>query len=269
MKYLLACFTICCLLLSGSYAFAGSGHYVSGVEGLRAATLPPPGKYWRVYNVFYTADRFNDNNGNKAPGDFNVDVYALVNRFIYSSEVEILGGNLLMDIVIPAINTDISLRGAGPYSFSDNKFGLGDICVEPFILSWHGDRYDAATAIGVYMPTGDFNKNRPASPGKGFWTLMLTAGGTVYFDDNKEWSASILSRYETHTEQDETDITKGDRFHFEWGVGRHFKNGFEAGIAGYAYWQVEDDSGPGSSNDREVAYAIGPEVGFVIPACIN
>ena len=45
-------------------AFAGeTGHYVNGVEGIRAATLPPPGLYYRLDNVFYNADRLMEEDG--------------------------------------------------------------------------------------------------------------------------------------------------------------------------------------------------------------
>lgn len=265
MQRILASIVFCFSLVLCGNAFAGSGHYVSGAEGIRAASLPPPGTYWRMYNMFYTADRLKDNSGRRVPVDFDVDVYALANRFIYSSEIELLGGNLVMDMVIPLVNTNISMRDAGLYSFSDNMFNLGDIMIEPLLISWHGDRYDAATGVGVYMPTGYYSSDRPASSGKGFWTIMFTAGGTVYFDEAKEWSASILSRYETHTQQEETRQTMGDRFHFEWGVGKNFNQMIDVGVAGYCYWQVTDDSGRNASDDREKAYAIGPEIGFVIP----
>ncbi|MDR0880968.1 MAG: transporter [Candidatus Adiutrix sp.] len=252
--------------LGANLAFAGAGHYTSGVEGIRAASVPPAGGnfYWRMYNAFYTASSIRDNNGSKAPGDFNVNVYALANRFIYSSDIEILGGNLLFDVIIPTVYTDISYKGIGPSSFGENKFGLGDIFVEPLFIGWHGDRWDALAAIGAYVPTGDYDRNRPASPGLGFWTIMYTLGGTVYLDEEKTWSASVLGRFETHTEQDQTDITPGNHLHFEWGIGKNINKTFDIGVAGYCHWQVSDDSGPGASGDRERAYAIGPEIGFAI-----
>lgn len=248
-------------------ANAGSGHYVSGVEGIKAATLPPPGFYWRLYNVFYNADEMRDENGDKAAMDFEVSVYCLVNRFVYSSEIEILGGNVVADLCIPLISTDISMKAGGQTLYDDNESGLGDVLVEPFILAWHGPRYDLAAGVGVYLPVGNFDKDRiPSSPGKGFWTGMLTAGATWYFDDQKTWSASILSRYETHSEQQDTEITYGDDFHFEWGLGRTLAKVWDVGLAGYCRWQVTDDSGPGTVDDRERAFAAGPEVSTFIPS---
>ena len=37
-----------------------TAHYPTGLEGLKAATLPPPGVYLRDYNWFYYADHVNN-----------------------------------------------------------------------------------------------------------------------------------------------------------------------------------------------------------------
>jgi len=265
MKKLLFAAMTAVFLMTGTAALAGSGHYVNGVEGIKAATLPPEGVYWRMYNVYYTADELRDKHGDKVDADFDVDVFCLVNRLVYSSGIEVLGGNLVADICVPLVYTDISMKAGGMTLFDDNEFGLGDILIEPAILAWHGPRYDAALGVGVYLPTGDFDADEPASPGKGFWTGMLTAGATFYFDEARTWSASILSRYEIHSEQEDTDFTPGNDFHFEWGVGKTVAKIWDIGLAGYCRWQVTDDSGPGTTDDREQAYAIGPEVSVFFP----
>ncbi len=43
-----------------------SAQYVPGSEGIKGASLPPPGFYVRDYNYFYWADQFNDSYGNDA-----------------------------------------------------------------------------------------------------------------------------------------------------------------------------------------------------------
>ena len=264
-KFLFAAMTAVFVMM-GTAALAGSGHYVNGAEGIKAATLPPEGVYWRMYNLFYTADDLRDKHGDEIDQvDFDVNVYALVNRLVYSSGIEILGANVVADICVPLVYTDISMKAGGMSLFDDNEFGLGDILIEPVILAWHGPRYDAALGVGVYLPTGDFDADEPASPGKGFWTGMFTAGATFYFDEAKTWSVSALSRYEIHSEQEDTDVTYGDDFHFEWGLGKTVAKIWDVGLAGYCRWQVTDDSGPGSTDDREEAYAIGPEVSVFMP----
>lgn len=259
-------FSCLVLFFSTPYFAAAGTHYVSGVEGLKAASLPPPGMYWRMYGTYYTASEMRDDGGNKIAPDFDVKVAAVTNRFIWSSDIKILGANMVFDVIIPTLYTDISLRNAGPGSFGDTRWGLGDICIEPFLLAWHGARYDAALGVALFLPTGNYDKDRPASSGKGFWTVMLTGGGTVYFDAARLWHGSILARYEIHTQQEGTRQTHGDDLSFEWGLGRSFNNGLlDLGLSGYCHWQVTEDSGSGSDDLKERGYAIGPELSVAIP----
>ena len=62
----------------------------------------------------------------------------------------------------------------------------------------------------------------------------------------KTWSASALTRTLVHTEQEDTDVTPGEEFVVEWGIGRQipvFKDlVIRPGISGCAYWQIDDDS---------------------------
>jgi hypothetical protein len=253
------------VLFGTSFADERIGHYVNGVEGIKAATLPPPGFYYRLYNVFYNADEYNDEDGDGLDMDFEVSVYAMVNRFIWITNKKILGADFGADIIIPLVYTDIEIKGT---PVDDDGFGLGDITVEPFDLSWHGPRYDASFALAVYIPTGEYDKNEPASPGRDMWTGMITLGGTYYFDVDKTWSASILSRYEIHSAKDETDVTLGNDFHFEWGLGKTLAKIWDVGLAGYCHWQVTDDSGSDVVWDKSVhdeVYAVGPEVSVFIP----
>ncbi|MCP4682418.1 MAG: hypothetical protein GY864_08785 [Desulfobacterales bacterium] len=98
---------------------------------------------------------------------------------------------------------------------------------------------------------------------------MLSFGGTLYFDENKTWAASILNRYEIHSKKGHTDIRAGDDFHFEWGISKRLPKGWELGLTGYCQWQLTDDRGSDVTWDKSVhdrVYAIGPEVGVFFPA---
>ncbi len=259
------------ILSGGAFAGEAGTHYVNGVEGLKAASLPPPGFYYRMYNVLYTADALTDDNGDEIDAiNFDVSVFANVHRLIWMSNYKIWGADFGADIIIPLINTDIEVKAkGGPTLTDDSQFSLGDICLEPFLLSWHGPRYDAAAALAVYIPTGDYDKTEAASPGKDMWTGMFTLGGTLYFDAEKTWSASILGRYETHSEQGDRDVTYGDDFHFEWGVAKTFNKFWDVGLAGYSQWQISDDSGSDVTWDKSVhdtIHAIGPEVNIFAPS---
>ncbi|MDM8543203.1 transporter [Desulfococcaceae bacterium HSG9] len=249
-------------ILTG-FVIAAENEYPSGIEGIKAASVPPPGFYYKMYNVLYNADTMTDQNGNESNIDFDLTLFVNAHRFLWVSKSKILGGNYAADVIVPALNVDLQIGAAG---VDDSKFGIGDICIEPFVLAWHGSRYDAASALAVYAPTGEYDKTEPASIGKDMWTFMATLGGTYYFDQAKTWSASILGRYEIHGEKNDLDWDPGDDFHFEWGIGKTIGKIWDVGLTGYCQWQVTDDTGQDKQRiDKDQVYAIGPEMSVFIP----
>lgn len=269
MKRLTTAILLSLSLICATFTWAGNGtHYPNGVEGIRGSTLPPPGFYYRMYNVYYQADELKGPDGDEIPGlDFEIDLYCMAHRFIWVSKHKILGADFFVDLTVPVLYKDISVGG-----MNEDDFGIGDPCLEPFGLAWHGDRYDAAIALGVYLPIGDYSEGNPlgSSPGLNYWTGMLTAGVTWYFDPAKTWSGSILARYETHGENDHLDWEPGDDFHFEWGIGKKLARFWEVGVAGYCQWQVTEDSGTNANDDKDQVYAAGPEINyFVAPIKTN
>ena len=156
-----------CGIMSAALCSTGWGatpgsHYAYGVEGVVGATAPPPGWHYRMYNLWYNPDTFNDS---PMPGaNFELDTFASVQRIIHVTNVKILGADYLYDILIPLVDTDFTM---GPISDS-HAFTLGDITLEPFMLGWHLPRWDVTFGLGVVMPTGHFEGDEPASPGLGY-----------------------------------------------------------------------------------------------------
>ncbi len=239
--------------------------YVNGVEGLKAASIPPPGLYARIYGVNYRTDEMKDADGNDLDIGFDVSIWALVPRVIWVSEYKILGGNYVADVIVPLIYTDLEIEAL---QVDDSSTGLGDVCIEPFVLSWHGERYDTAAGLGLYLPVGKYDKNEPSSPGKDMWTGMLTLGSTYYFDAAKTWHISALGRYEIHSEKGDVNSTPGHDFHVEWGLGKTVAKTWDVGLSGYGQWQVTDDSGDDvtGDKDKDSTLAVGPEVSTLVPA---
>ncbi|MHC4351727.1 MAG: SphA family protein [Planctomycetota bacterium] len=268
MKLRAAVCTFLALLtvFSGKTIAGETGHYVNGVEGIRSGTVPPPGLYYRFYSVFYRSDDLIDRHGDRIDNSFDLSVFSKVHRLIWVTNKKILGGDYFVHAVMPIVYTDFEINAAG---VKDNDFGLGDVDFSPLSIAWHRDGYDLAVGLDFFAPTGKYNKLNPASPGKDFWTTMFTAGATYYLDEKKTWSAAILARYETHSNKDHTDVTPGDNFHFEWGIGKTIDETLEAGPAGYSQWQVTDDSGSDvawSKSIHDQVHAIGPEVNLTIPS---
>lgn len=237
-----------------------TAHYVPGVEGLKGASLPPPGWYVRDYNVFYTADRVNNANGHSAgPPNFEAFTYANVPRVIYISDKQLLGGFIGVDALLPLVYQ--SVRAGG---FDSSTFGVGDLFTE-VTLSWHEPRFDFSLAAGVWMPTGESAAPPTTRVGLGYWSPMLTAGATWYIDQEKTWAASALSRYEFNTEQRDTHITPGQAYTLEWGVSKTLGKIYDVGVVGYYQRQITKDSGTDASGFRDQVAGIGPELSVAFP----
>jgi hypothetical protein len=181
------------------------------------------------------------------------------------TNIKILGADFLYDVIVPFSGKDLRIG-----AYSDSKsFTVGDVILEPFVLAWHKPRWDATVGLAVIVPTGEFDMNKLASPGLGYWSGMLTVGGTYFLDDKKTWSLSAMTRTLMHTEQQDTKVTPGSEFVVEYGIGKEIavndKLLVRPGLTGCAYWQLGDDSkdGPVSvAEQRKRAYAVGAEINF-------
>jgi hypothetical protein len=255
-----------------------TAHYVPGVEGIDAATLPPPGWYVRDYNAGYYSDRLNDGGGHRTgPANFQAFTYANVPRIIWISETKFLGGNVGVDGLLPLVYQNVRydtvpvvyLTPGGPVlshlSHSSGTFGVGDAFAET-TLSWHLKHFDFAAGLGLWMPTGESSAPPSTDAGLGYWTPMWTAGGTWHIDADKTWDVSALCRYELNTEQRHTHVTRGDAFTLEWGVSKKIEKIIDVGAVGYYQQKVSDDTGPAAfvmPQDR--AAAVGPEISVAFP----
>jgi len=241
-----------------------TAHYVPGIEGIKGATLPPPGVYIRDYNVFYWANRLNDDQGNKVNGAKpDLFIYANVPRVLWITETKVLGGYIGVDALLPLQYTDLSVNTPGG-PFSDSTFGIGDAFAE---VTWsrHIEQFDLAVGYGLWMPTGESSPGLSTDPGLGYWTHMFTAGATFYPEEDRKISLSALCRYEINHEKKDTDITPGQAFTLEWAASYALRPTIDVGVAGYYQIQTTTDSGSGSSDLKDWVWGIGPEINLVCP----
>jgi hypothetical protein len=265
-----------------SYAFLGAAllalpqllqaqptaHYAPGTEGLKAASLPPPGIYLRDYNAFYYAETLNDSHGNSIPGaDPRALVYANVPRLLWITDMSLLGGSIGFDALLPLQYTDLSVNTPGGH-YSDSTFGIGDVFAE---VTWsaHSAHWDFALGYGFWAPTGDSSSKEPSTDaGLGYWGQMITAGATFYPDKEKKWAISALNRYEINMVKDGTDFSPGDAWTIEGGISRALSQTVDLGVVGYYQMQMTKSSGDTSgypSASRDKVAGIGPEISVFYP----
>ncbi|MDR0548312.1 MAG: transporter [Deltaproteobacteria bacterium] len=233
-------------------------HFTPGGSGYMLASMPPPGLYYLMYNAWYQASDYVDDRGRKLNFPHtSTKVFSQTHRFVWSTDVNILGGNLILDLVVPLTHYDLgrTLVGGG----DERHFGLGD----PYshvTIAWHGERYDALLSTAVHFPIGEYRENEVTSAGLGYWGLQPTAGLTLYFDEAKTWTWSTVIRYEISYDQRKTDLREGQNFHMESSIGKQLGNvALAASTAGS--WQTTDARGKGLANgDRTKFFSLGPEV---------
>ncbi len=217
-----------------SYATeGGGGAYPNGAEDFMAGAVPPPGYYFLDYFLYYSADELNNKDGDNVDKDFDLDVVANTFRFIYITKQKIFGGFWGVHMFVPIVYQDVSLFGR-----SDDKTGLGDIIVDPFILSWHFKNFHCLTALDIYMPTGSYDKEDLANTGRNYWTFEPIFAFTYLSDGGFEVSSKFM--YDFNTENTDTDYLSGQEFHFDYAVGFKVSN-WNLGVAGYYYKQITDD----------------------------
>jgi len=251
-------------------------HYPVGLEGIKGGSLPEPGIYFRDDNLFYTGT------SDLLP-DFHTFVYLQAPQLTWMTGWKIFGANYGMDVLMPFVykqanyqNTIVSFGGHTiTLSEGGNKSGLGDVKIEPLLLSWHLKHFDFTAGYALWVPTGDYNNSSVVNLGDGCWTHMMTLGGVWYPDAEKTWSVSVLNHYEFNSKLPGlqsisfgglvTTIPENipcSTYSLEWGVGKTICKETDVGIIGYYQEQFTDQGENGAAaffGDSKVA-GIGPEI---------
>lgn len=250
------------------------------LEGIKGGALPGPGIYARDDNFFYygTSDLL---------PDYKSYIYQQSPQVMWITPWKILGADYGMDLTVPLIYNDttykefVSSPGGGGQVFikGENRFGIGDVEVEPLLLAWHLKHFDFRAGYGFWAPTGDYNKSSVVNLGDGLWTQMISLGGVWYPDQDKNWAFSILNHFECNSQAPGTHLGPGgfpgggeiavpanipcSTYTMEWGASKTIYKKIDIGVVGYFQEQfMYQSSSP--FNDSQVA-AIGPEIRSEFP----
>jgi hypothetical protein len=91
---IIAGLTLVAGLCGSGWAAVSGSHLTYGIDGLQAPTLPPPGFHYIMYNVWYNPTTLKDNNGDTVRVDTDIKVFASVQRFVYTTNIKILGAEI-------------------------------------------------------------------------------------------------------------------------------------------------------------------------------
>lgn len=279
----------CMILGTSSTALAQQkGQWVPGQFGLNAGVIPDPGLTYANLALSYSASQLNGPNGNSIPNitgtysfwvDENIFYYVPKHKFLGGYFMPYISlnwasGELVSDITLGETN----LTGGGGGS------GFADLYVQPFNMGWHfGKRVDFNAGYAFVAPTGRFTQGASNNVGSGYWGNNITSGTTLYITKNQGTTANLMTDWEIHGQKRGTDITPGQAFTMEWGIGqvlplkKDMSMLAQLGLVGYDQWQVSHSSGtlilppplppiPERAIPFYSVHAIGVQANFILPA---
>lgn len=238
---------------------SGGSTYHPGVENFMVGAAPPPGLYVMEYLLHYEADRLNDNNGNALPipGGFSVRANAAATRVVWSTDVKLGGGNLVLHGIVPLVNLKVGVAGQ-----SQTKNGVGDLTFGPAIAYHHSPNLHSVLGFDFVAPVGSYSTTNLANIGRNYWSLQpfytMTHVDPAGFNGDFKATGNINQR------NHDTGYKSGTELIVDYSAGWGFGNGWVAGVGGYAYQQLESDKLNGASvaDSKGRALAIGPSMKY-------
>jgi hypothetical protein len=270
------------LALTANFAQAeqrGSGHYVSGMFSDFSTTLPSA-EGWTVLNfgLWYDNARLGGSGGLPLGGglayDVKVQSYAEIPVVLYAPPFQVLGGQPSFGVVLPYAWQQV--RALGEISIgrlnkspgrTDWASGFGDMMLLPFNLGWTNGDFKYGVAPLIAAPTGEFNRDRLANPGLGYWTFTPMAY-LSWLSSKIGTEFSIFGGVDFNTKNNSADYQSGDIFHLDATLAQPLPlAGGIAGVGASAFYLKQFTGDSGSSavlGDFEAeSYGVGPNVSYV------
>ena len=248
------------------------GQWVPGQYGLNAGVIPDPGFTYENLALNYSANSLNDSNGNGLPGvtgtySFWVDE----NVFMFVPKYKILGGYFAPYASVNVANGSLVADFGSIFGTQAGGAGLADTFVSPVNMGWHFSRLDLNAGYAFTAPTGRFTPGANNNVGSGYWGNNLTTGATAYITKNKGTSANVFLDWEAHGKKSGINITPGQAFTMEWGLGqalpldKDMSKLVQIGLVGYDQWQVSDNGGLTRLLPYYSVHALGAQGNFIVP----
>lgn len=239
------------------------GHKLPGGAGLDAGTQADQGLYVADRLVWFAANQVNDRHGNAVQIE-NLDIDAYANVLGVAGTLKL--GRVYVSAAFAAPIVKVSLSADQPQASVD-RLGLGNVFVEPLKLGGRFAHADAVAGYSFYAPT---SQGERTGVGRPEWSHQLSAGGTLFFDDQRGWRVSLLASYLHNRKKLGIDVTRGDTVLLQGGIGGRVLEVIDVGVAGYAVWQVTDDRGSDLPallrGARDRVFGLGPELDVAVPS---
>jgi len=160
-----------------------------------AAFKQPPGYRFKLFPFYCDADTRTNKDGNPAVSDLGLKRYGVIIGNFYQA------GDLLLNAQVPVGKLEIG-------KLKSDDAGLGDIQLR---AGWYlpVEWASIMPALMVKVPTGSFDKSRPANFGDGQTDV---AAEFYFFKLFQPFSFDALIRYNVRFRNPDNDVTPGNEF---------------------------------------------------------
>ena len=240
------------------------GAYFPGIIGPRDYGNPGfSGLVAMDYNVFLSADKYLDRNGNAVetidvnppigPIPIDVEISGYLNALLVayvSPEIEWLGNARYLGAISPLyatadVRASYSLIG-NERRIEQNTGGFGDLLLIPLGLTWTlgEDKADITGAYLISAPTGRYETGADDNIGLGYWNHAFQLFAYYYpFNIQKATAIYLGNTFEVHSKVKDVDVKPGSRYSLEYGISQYVHPRWEIFLQGGHSWQVGEDSG--------------------------
>lgn len=250
----------------------GAAFWLSGQYASLAAVPSHPG--WSLVTMPYVYSGNGDKSkvyqaGRSVNAGLSTRESIVLFQLGYSAEEKILGGQPYIGIGWgPGANTSSAIASVyanRTVEFNRSNSVVGTQDLYPLAsLSWNKGSNNFMTYLTGDIPVGTYNPASLATIGLGH-AAIDTGGGYTYLNTNTglEFSGVLGATYNWMNNQ--TNYQSGIDSHLDWAVSQFLSANWQAGIAGYVYYQLTADSGSGDKvgSFKSQISAIGPQVGYL------
>jgi hypothetical protein len=239
----------------------GAAHYPTGTNTIEAALMPPPGaSLWLNYITSYTANQFNNSNGDSAVPGYRISAEAEAARLLHTWTA-IDGVAWTSGIIFIASEANLHVPNR-----SGSGGGFGDLVIQPVLLTAAFGDLHVLGGFDVSLPTGNYSKDKLVNPGLNYTTVAPQFALTWL--PTKELEFSLFSIAGFNSKNQQTHYTSGDSFDIDYAMGYRPVSSLpmlQFSVVGYMFEQFTDDKLNGSrflDGHRSRVFAVGPQVRY-------